>query len=96
MQRKYYVYFIANKRNNVLYVGVTNNILRRVWEHKLGINEGFTRKYKVKKLVYYEVFDRPWKAIQKEKYYKNWNSKWKWDLAHKHNPYLKDLFFGLS
>ena len=65
--KSYYVYILTNKNNSVLYVGVTNDIVRRIWEHKSKLIEGFTKKYNVDKLVYYEKFDDPNSAIAREK-----------------------------
>lgn len=70
---KYYVYILSNWNNNVLYVGVTNDLARRVYEHKNHLVEGFTSKYNVTKLVYYEVTDDIKAAIAREKQLKNWN-----------------------
>jgi putative endonuclease len=65
--KSYYIYILTNKNNSVLYVGVTNDIVRRVWEHKSKLIEGFTKKYNIDKLVYYEKFDDPNTAIAREK-----------------------------
>ena len=65
--KNYYIYILTNKNNTVLYTGVTNNLVRRIWEHKSKINEGFTKKYNVTKLVYFEKFDDPQTAITREK-----------------------------
>jgi putative endonuclease len=67
MAGQYYVYIMTNKNNRVLYTGVTNDLLRRVWEHKEKLVDGFTRKYNISKLVYYEVFEDPENAITREK-----------------------------
>jgi putative endonuclease len=64
--KSYYIYILTNKNNSVLYVGVTNDIVRRVWEHKSKLIEGFTKKYNIDKLVYYEKFDDPNSAIARE------------------------------
>ncbi len=66
MARQYYVYILASKRNGTLYIGMTNNLARRVWEHKQGLVEGFTKKYDVDRLVYSESFARPRDAIERE------------------------------
>jgi putative endonuclease len=86
-----FVYFMSNTYNNVLYVGVTNNLTRRVAEHKGKINKGFTYKYNCDKLVYYEVFDLIVDAIAREKQLKNWKRAWKNELVVKQNPYWEDL-----
>jgi len=67
-KRSYYVYILSNKYNNVLYVGITNDLIRRVYEHKNKFVEGFTKKYNVDKLVYYEVFDDPYNAITRKRH----------------------------
>ncbi len=86
------VYFMTNKSNSVLYVGVTNNLFRRVFEHKEKINKGFTKRYNVDKLVYYEVYDNIELAIAREKQIKNWKREWKNALVEKDNPQWDDLF----
>lgn len=72
MEKAFYVYFMANLRNTVLYVGVTGNLEKRIFEHKSGTFEGFTKKYKCQKLVYYEVLESPEAAIRREKVIKGW------------------------
>ncbi len=72
IKRQFYVYILTNKTNNVLYTGVTNNLARRIFEHKNKVNVGFTSKYNVDKLVYYEVFDSAYEAISREKQIKGW------------------------
>ena len=91
MSRTGFVYFITNAYNNVLYIGVTNNLARRVAEHKAKINKGFTYKYNCDKLVYYEVFDSIVDAIAREKQLKNWKREWKNELVVKQNADWKDL-----
>ena len=86
-----FVYFMSNTYNNVLYVGVTNNLLRRVSEHKAKINKGFTYKYNCDKLVYYEEFDFIVEAIAREKQLKNWKREWKNVLVVKQNANWEDL-----
>ena len=87
-----YVYFMANKNNKVLYVGVTNNLERRVWEHKNEfIKDCFTSKYKCHKLVYYEHTYSIRSAIEREKQLKNWKREWKNELIGKQNPDWIDL-----
>ena len=77
MKNNSYIYFLANHYNNVLYVGVTNNIIRRIAEHKTKINKGFTYKYNCDKLVYYEKHNTITAAIAREKQLKNWKREWK-------------------
>jgi len=91
MSRTGFVYFITNAYNNVLYIGVTNNLTRRIAEHKAKINKGFTYKYNCDKLVYYEMFDSIVEAIAREKQLKNWKREWKNELVVKQNAEWKDL-----
>lgn len=86
-----FIYILSNKYNNVLYTGVTRNLHRRLAEHKLHINQGFSAKYNADKLVYYELFDRLDLAIQREKQLKNWKREWKDKLINDFNPEWKDL-----
>ena len=87
-----YVYFMANASHSVLYVGVTNDLKRRVWEHKNGINtDSFTDKYNCHKLVYYEHTNSIQAAIKREKQLKNWKREWKNELIEKQNPDWIDL-----
>ena len=90
--KQYYVYILTNKRNGTLYVGVTNDIKRRVKEHKEEIFGGFTKKYYVKKLIYYEKFKDVNVAIKREKRLKRWNRVWKYELIEKDNPEWMDLY----
>lgn len=90
-QRLYYVYILANTSRSVLYTGITNNLERRLNEHRKGLNKGFTRKYNVHDLMYYETFDRPMQAIKREKKIKKWYRYQKEALIRKHNPEWKDL-----
>ncbi|MDQ7818204.1 MAG: GIY-YIG nuclease family protein [Melioribacteraceae bacterium] len=89
---QYYVYILASKKNSTLYIGVTNNLKRRIYEHKKGLKEGFTKKYNVKTLVYYEIINNINLAIQREKRLKKWLRKWKIELITKFNPEWKDLY----
>ncbi|MEW6041839.1 MAG: GIY-YIG nuclease family protein [Elusimicrobiota bacterium] len=88
----YYVYVMASKKEGVLYIGVTNDIIRRVYEHKNDLTEGFTKKYRVHKLVYFETTNDIESAIQREKQMKKWYRKWKVELIEKMNPEWKDLY----
>ncbi len=94
--RSYYVYILASKRNGTLYVGVTNNLIRRVYEHKNEMVEGFTNKYGVHKLVYYEQTNDLKSAIQRERRLKKWNRKWKMELIEQGNSDWKDLYDELT
>lgn len=86
-----FVYIITNKYNTVFYIGVTNNIERRMYEHLNELMEGFSKKYKLKKLVYYEEYKDINQAIAREKLLKNWYRGWKLDLIRKKNPVFRDL-----
>lgn len=94
MNKPYYVYILASQRNGTLYVGMTNNLERRIWEHKNNYVDGFTQKYEVHHLVYYELHDNPDSAIQREKQIKKWNRPWKLKLIEGKNPLWKDLSTG--
>ena len=91
----YYVYIMASKRNGTLYIGVTNNLARRVYEHKNGLLEGFTKKYKIDNLVYYESTEIIESAITREKQLKKWNRQWKINLIKRDNPEWNDLYSEL-
>jgi len=92
MEKSFYVYILASKRNGTLYIGVTSDLLKRVWEHKKKLAEGFTERYSVDKLVYYEQFQDAESALRREKRIKKYNRKWKLDLIEKSNPDWKDLY----
>ncbi len=85
--KEYYVYILASRPLGTLYIGVTNNLQRRVYEHKNGIIEGFTKKYSVHQLVYFEVTDSIEAAIKREKQLKKWERAWKVRLIEKNNQY---------
>lgn len=87
----YYVYILASKRNGTLYIGITNNLERRIFEHKNKLIEGFTKKYDVTQLVYFEEHTDVREAIIREKRLKKWNRAWKLELIEKVNPEWKDL-----
>ncbi len=91
MDRQYFVYVLSNQNNNVLYVGITNDLERRVLEHKNKLIVGFTKKYYVNKLVYYEEYDNVYDAIVREKQLKNWHRQWKINLVESMNKNWKDL-----
>ena len=88
----YYVYLLASKRNGTLYVGVTNDLARRVWEHRTGVAEGFTKTHGVRHLVHFEAFDDPRSAIEREKKLKRWRREWKIALIERQNPDWCDLY----
>lgn len=89
---KAYVYITANKRNGTLYVGVTSDLIKRVWQHKNKLVDGFTNKYDVSFLMYYEEHDDIKEAIQREKRIKKWERAWKLKLIEEMNPNWKDLY----
>ena len=91
----YYVYIMASQRNGTLYVGVTNDIVRRVYEHKEGLADGFTKRHGIKTLVYVESHDRAEQAIQREKALKHWIRDWKIALIERDNPDWDDLYESL-
>ena len=91
-ERTYCVYILASKRNGTLYIGITNNLARRVYEHKEKLVKGFTQRYNVSMLVYYEVHGDVRAAIQREKQLKKWNRSWKLRLIEKYNPEWIDLY----
>ena len=92
MEDKGWIYLLSNQRNNVLYTGVTSDLVKRVYEHKQKFVEGFTKKYHVDKLVYYEGFDEMIEAITREKQIKGWLRRKKIDLIESINPEWKDLY----
>jgi len=95
MAKSFFVYIMTNKNNSVLYTGVTNNLVRRVYEHKEKIIEGFTKKYNCSKLVWYETFKDSYNAIAKEKQIKAGSRRKKLELINKMNPEWKDLYDDL-
>ncbi len=88
----YYIYIMANKENGTLYIGSTTNLLKRVYEHKNKLVEGFTQKYEVHNLVYYEQVDDFKSATERERGMKKWNRHWKTRLIETMNPEWKDLY----
>jgi putative endonuclease len=91
-----FVYILTNKRDGVLYVGVTSDLLKRIWEHREGVVAGFTRRYGLKTLVYFEHHDEITLAIQREKNIKHWPRAWKVDLIESMNPEWQDRFETLG
>ena len=91
MTKTYYVYILASKRNGTLYIGVTNDLERRLYEHKNNLVDGFTKRYSVHNLVYYEDVNDVNAALQREKQLKRWTRKWKVELIEKINPEWRDL-----
>jgi putative endonuclease len=90
-----WVYFMTNRRHGVLYVGVTSDLAKRAWEHREGVAEGFTRRYRLKRLVYAERHDDIRGAIQREKNLKHWPRAWKIELIESQNPEWADLYDSL-
>ena len=90
--RRFYVYIMTNRSNGTLYVGVTNNVARRAWEHRERVFDGFTKRYGLKRLVYFETFDSIVTAIQREKTMKHGPRAWKVRLILKTNPNWDDLY----
>ncbi len=88
----YFIYILANRRRGTLYTGVTNDLIRRVWEHREGIVEGFTKKYAVYQLVYFEETPQIENAITREKQIKKWKRQWKIELIETLNPSWNDLY----
>jgi putative endonuclease len=96
VEKRGYVYIMASGRNGTLYIGVTSNLLKRAWEHREGIAEGFTRQYGCKTLVWFEVHDRIDDAIRREKQMKEWRRAWKLRQIEAMNPDWHDLFPTLA
>ena len=86
------VYILASKRNGTLYVGVTSDVVKRAWEHRNGLIDGFTKKYSIHGLVYYELHENMLAAITREKQIKKWNRAWKLRLIEQGNPQWRDLW----
>ena len=91
MNKQYFVYILASRKHGTLYIGVTNDLIRRTHQHKLKAVRGFTKQYDVHKLMYFEIFDDPLSAITREKQLKKWNREWKIQLIEKENPDWRDL-----
>ena len=87
---------LASRRNGTLYVGVTSDLVKRIWQHRNDLVEGFTKRYGVHMLVWYEFHETMESAIQREKNIKNWNRKWKLTLIEQLNPLWRDLFNDLT
>jgi putative endonuclease len=92
VEKEFCVYLLASGRNATLYAGVTSDLRKRVWEHKNGLVEGFTKKYKVHILVWFERHDSAESAITREKQIKEWKRAWKLELLERTNPYWRDLY----
>lgn len=92
----YYVYVLASRRNGTLYVGVTNDLVRRIWEHREGVVEGFSNRYGVKQLVHFEEYPDVRDALQREKNLKHWSRAWKLQLIEGSNPDWRDLYEDIA
>ncbi len=92
MAKQGFTYILASKAKGTLYIGLTSNLIGRVWQHKEGVVEGFTDKYDCKTLVYYEAFDEISYAIEREKQLKRWHRSWKINLIEEKNPNWEDLY----
>lgn len=90
--KQYFVYVLASKKNGTLYIGITSDLLGRVWQHKNKVVDGFTKKYDVSSLVYYEQTEDVRSALSREKQLKNWKRKWKIELIEKENPKWIDMY----
>ena len=88
----YYVYILCSRRNGTLYIGVTSNLIKRIYEHRKNLVDGFTHRYSVHRLVWYELHNSAESAISREKRIKKWKRDWKLQLIEKHNPLRKDLY----
>ena len=93
---EFFVYIMASKRNGTLYVGMTNDLVRRVYEHKSDLVAGFTKRHRVHQLVYFEQYDQPQIAIEREKQIKGWKRQWKMRLIETTNPQWDDLYEDIA
>lgn len=96
MEKGGYIYILTNKPNGILYIGVTNNLVRRIYEHKQKLVKGFTKKYDLDKLIYYEAYDSIEGAIHREKCMKDWKRAWKVKRILQMNPEWKDLYDDIA
>jgi putative endonuclease len=96
MERHAAVYILTSRRDGPLYIGVTSNLLARVWQHRNDLIEGFTRRYRLHRLIYFEVHDSMYAAISREKQLKEWRRGWKLELIEKSNPEWRDLWDEIS
>lgn len=92
MRKHYYVYLLADRYRGIFYIGVTDDIIRRVWEHKQRMRDGFTKRYGIDRLVYYECIDNAEEAMRRERRLKRWNREWKIEAIEKMNPEWNDLY----
>ncbi len=96
MMKQFYVYILSNKRKGTLYKGVTSDLLKRVYEHKNDFVDGFSKRYGIHDLVWYEMHETAESAISREKQIKKWNRKWKLELIDNSNPFWDDLYEKLT
>jgi putative endonuclease len=92
----YYVYILAKSKRSTFYTGMTNDLVRRVWQHKEGVADGFTKKHDIKILVYFEMYDEVEMAIHREKITKKWKRAFKYDAIEKTNPEWRDLYDDIT
>ena len=90
--KSYYIYIMASERNGTLYIGVTNDLTRRVYEHKNNLLDGFTKNHNIKLLVYFEIYDNIEEALKREKNMKAWQRSWKMRIIEEQNPHWNDLY----
>ena len=91
-EKQYYVYILSNFKHTVFYTGVTSDLIKRMYEHTNELVDGFTKKYHIHKLMYYEIHEDIEEAIKREKIIKKWKRQWKWNIIDKINPEHKNLF----
>ena len=96
MKEIFYVYMLASKRNGTLYIGMTSDLMKRMWQHKEGMADGFTKQYSVHNLVWYEQHETSESAIKRERSMKEWQRAWKVQLIEESNPEWHDLYKGLA
>ena len=96
MNKYYFVYILASNKNGTLYIGVTSNLIKRIYLHKNNLVKGFTSKYNIHDLVYYEIFNNIGEAIKREKQLKGCKRKWKLELIEKKNPQWTDLYLKIE
>ena len=92
----YYLYIMTNQKNGTLYIGATNDLIRRTFEHREGLIRGFTKKYGLTRLVYYEAYEDVRDALEREKRMKEWKRAWKIELIERENPEWRDLWFEIN
>jgi len=88
----YYIYILTNKKDGILYIGSTSNLIKRIWEHKNKVVKDFSNKYNLNKLVYFEIVNDPYNMVNRERQMKKWERKWKINLIEKENPNWEDIY----